>query len=112
MQAKHPLWFAALACGMLAAGAAQASEQIATKAGCTVCHAVEKKADKKMVGPYYKDVAAKYRARADAVAYLSGQVRKGSKGVWGAVPMLPTAPDKLSDADLKTVITWIMKTPG
>ena len=89
-----------------------ASEQISIKAGCALCHAVVKPADnKKMIGPSYKEIAIKYKGRADAVAVLSDEVRKGSKGVWGPIPMLPTPPSKLSDADLKAVITWILKTP-
>jgi cytochrome c len=96
-----------LACS-LGMGLARASEQIATKAGCATCHAV----DKKIIGPSYKDIAAKYKGKPDAVAALSKSVRTGSKGVWGTLPMAPTDAAKLSDADLKTVITWVLKTPS
>jgi cytochrome c len=85
---------------------AQANIEAAmTKAGCLACHAK----DKKLVGPAYKDVAAKYKGKADAVATLSAKVRKGGQGVWGPVPMPPTAADKLSDADLKAAIEWVLK---
>jgi len=98
----------AAAAGVLAAGAAAASEQLATKGGCAACHA----ADKKMIGPAYKDIAAKYKGRADAPAMLAAKVRSGGKDVWGPVPMLPSDAKKISDADLKTVIAWILKTPA
>lgn len=79
-------------------------EEILTKSGCLACHTK----DKKVVGPAYKDVAAKYKGQ-DAVAKIMDKVRKGSTGVYGPVPMPPNAPDKISDADLKTVVEWILK---
>lgn len=84
---------------------ASASQELAQKAMCTGCHAV----DKKMVGPAYKDVAAKYKGQASAAAALTDKVRKGSTGAWGTVPMPPTGPDKINDADLKAVIEWVLK---
>jgi len=83
-----------------------ASEAIATKAGCLACHTVEKK----LVGPSYKDVAAKYKGKADAAAMLAEKVRKGGVGNWGPppIPMPPNPVDKISDADLKTVVQWIL----
>jgi cytochrome c len=62
-----------------------------------------------MVGPAYKDVAAKYKGQPGAAAALIDKVRKGSTGAWGAVPMPPSGPDKINDADLKTVIDWVLK---
>lgn len=93
--------------GATAGQVALASEKIATQAGCATCHA----ATKKVLGPSYREIAAKYKGQANAVALLSERIRKGSKGVWGPLPMTPTPPDKLSDADLKTVVTWVLKTP-
>lgn len=93
--------------GATAGQVALASEKIATQAGCATCHATTKK----VLGPSYREIAAKYKGKADAVALLSERIRKGSKGVWGPLPMTPTPPDKLSDADLKTVVTWVLKTP-
>jgi cytochrome c len=95
-----------LALGVAAPAAAQANiEATMTKAGCLACHAK----DKKVVGPAYKDVAAKYKGQADAPAKLAESVRKGNKGVWGPVPMPATGPDKISDADLKAAIEWVLK---
>jgi cytochrome c len=93
--------------GLLAAPGAFASEQIAIKATCATCHT----ATKKIVGPTWHDVAVKYKGKADAPKMLAERVRKGGKDVWGPVPMLPLGADKISDADLKTVIAWILKTP-
>jgi cytochrome c len=75
------------------------------KAGCLACHTK----DKKMVGPGFKEVAVKYAGQADAPAKLADKVRKGGAGVWGQIPMSPNGADKINDADLKTVIDWILK---
>lgn len=96
---------AVLAAFAAASTPALASQELAQKALCTACHAV----DKKIVGPSYQDVAAKYKGQGAAAAALFDKVRKGSTGVWGTVPMPPTGPDKISDADLKTVIAWVLK---
>ena len=92
---------------LCAAGPALASEKIAAASGCVACHA----SAKKLVGPSYKDIAAKYRGNADAPALLAERIRKGSKGVWGTVPMPPTPAARLNDADLKAVVAWVLKTP-
>jgi len=93
--------FAALA----AAGVAQAqsADELLKKYACTACHAI----DKKMVGPAYGDVAAKYKGDAKAPAMLMESVKKGSVGKWGQVPMPPPAV-AVPDADLKTMITYIL----
>jgi cytochrome c len=87
---------------------ATASQPLAEKGGCNVCHAP----DKKILGPSWRDIAVKYKGQADAVALLSQRVRKGSQGVWGPVPMPPTDAKKLNDADVKTVVTWLLKPPA
>lgn len=96
---------ALLLAGSALSGHVLASEALAQKAGCMACHAKEKK----LVGPSYKDVAAKYAAEADAVAKLSAKVRSGGKGVWGQIPMPPHDAEKINDADLKSVVEWILK---
>lgn len=83
---------------------ADAPTDILTKSGCLACHQVEKKS----VGPAYKVVAAKYKGQ-DAAAVLTDKIRKGGKGVYGPIPMIPNGPDKISDADLKTVVDYILK---
>ncbi|GAB4401319.1 MAG: cytochrome C-551 [Rhodoferax sp.] len=89
-----------------AAGFAHAAtpDEILTKSGCTACHQVAKK----VVGPAYKDVATKYKGQAVA-AKLAEKVRKGGAGVYGPIPMPPHDDKKISDADLKTVIDYILK---
>src|SRR6266568_1592247 len=74
----------------LCSGAALAAdaEQLLKEKACLSCHTL----DKKLVGPAYKEVAAKYKSRKDAEAYLSKKIREGSTGVWGAIPMPPTGP--------------------
>lgn len=102
-----PLVAAAAAAALLATSPARASQALADKAGCGACHAAAKKA----LGPSYKEIAAKYKGRADAAAVLADSVRKGSKGKWGALPMAPTGPERLSDADLQALVSWVLKTP-
>jgi cytochrome c len=96
----------ALAFGLAAVIAAsfpvRASEELAKKHNCFACHTV----DKKLVGPSYKEVAAKYRSDKAADAKLFEKVKKGSQGVWGQVPMPPNA--TVPDADVKALVQWIL----
>jgi cytochrome c len=94
-----------VALGAAAATPAVASEEIIKKARCVACHAV----DQKRVGPAYKDVAAKYKGHPEAEAMLIAKVRNGGTGTWGQIPMPPHGPDKISDADLKAAVEWILK---
>ncbi len=96
----------ALAVGAAAPALANPEEAM-TKAGCMACHAK----DKKMVGPAFKDIAAKYKDAKgqDVVATLSQKVRTGGKGVYGPIPMPPSGPDKIADTDLKAAIELILK---
>ncbi len=79
-----------------------ANEALAKKYNCLACHAI----DKKLVGPAYKDVAAKYRNDPKAEARLVDKVKKGGQGVWGQVPMPPNS--QVPDADVKTLVKWIL----
>ena len=93
------------ATALVAFGAQAATpEEAMTKAGCIACHTK----DKKLVGPAFKDIAAKYKGQ-DATAKLIEKVRKGGSGVYGPVPMSPNPPDKINDADLKATVEWILK---
>jgi len=95
----------AVLCGVASAGLAAADPaQLAVKSGCMACHF----ADKKLVGPAFQEIAAKYKGRADAVPYLTQRVRKGGPGNWGVIPMVPNDVSKLSEADLKTLLNWIL----
>ncbi len=86
----------------LAAGPAFANADLANKKNCMACHAV----DKKLVGPSYKDVAAKYSGEKDAVDKLTQKVLKGGSGVWGAIPM-PANP-QVNAAEAKQLVEWVM----
>lgn len=92
----------ALAGIVLATPQARASEDLAKKNGCSACH----NATKKVVGPAWHDVAAKYKGDASAPEHLAAKVKAGGKGNWGTVPMPPQT--KVGDADLKTLITWVL----
>lgn len=81
-----------------------ASADLAKQKNCLACHA----ADKKLIGPSYKDVAAKYAGQKDASDKLAQKIIKGGSGVWGAVPM-PANP-QVNEADAKALATWIMGT--
>lgn len=85
----------------LIAAPAFANQELAQKKNCLACHAV----DKKVVGPAYQDVAAKYAGQKDAVDKLSQKVIKGGGGVWGQVPMPPNA---VTEAEAKQLVTWIL----
>lgn len=76
-----------------------------TKAGCTACHSK----DRKIVGPSYKEIAAKNKGKADAVATLTAKARAGGKGVYGPIPMPPNPVAKIGDAELKAAVEWILK---
>jgi cytochrome c len=81
----------------------QASEELAKKHACFACHAV----DRKLVGPTYKEVAAKYRGDKGAEAKLAEKVKKGGQGVWGQVPMAPNP--NVPDADVRALVKWILQ---
>lgn len=91
-----------VALGVGQAVAADSGLSLAQKNACMSCHSV----DKKIVGPAYKDVAAKYKGDKGAEAKLIEKVKRGSAGVWGQVPMPPNPQAK--DADLKIIVHWVL----
>jgi cytochrome c len=92
----------ALAALAVVSAPAFADLALATSKNCMACHAV----DKKLVGPAYKDVAAKYAGQKDAVDKLSAKILKGGSGVWGPVPMPANA--QVSDAEAKKLAAWVL----
>lgn len=89
---------------MVAAQAsADANVDLAQKSGCLACHGV----DKKILGPAYKDVAAKYKGNKEAEAKLIAKVKAGGSGVWGPMPMPANSP-RVSDADITSLVKWIL----
>ena len=97
-----------LAVALLASGAAsaaldnKAAEEMMRKDGCAACHAI----DKKVVGPPFQEVAAKYKGDAKAAAMLTEKVKKGGSGVWGETPMPPNS--FVPDADIQDLVAWIL----
>ena len=92
----------ASAAAVLAAAPAFANADLAQKKACMACHAV----DKKLVGPAYKDVAAKYAGQKDAADKLAVKIQKGSTGVWGPVPMPANA--QVNEAEAKKLAAWVL----
>lgn len=98
---------AALAAFALAAGSAHAAldnaqaTALMKKDGCAACHGI----DKKIVGPAYVDVAAKYKGDKNAQAMLEKKVKAGGSGVWGPIPM---PPNNVSEKDIHEMVEWIL----
>lgn len=88
--------------GAAVAASAPAGYEIAKQNACLGCHTV----DRKLVGPGFRDIAAKYKGDAAAASRLEKKVRDGGAGVWGVIPM-PSHP-KMSDADIHTVVSWVL----
>ena len=98
---KEVFLAAAVASGLILAGGAQADEALAKTKNCMACHAK----DKKLVGPAFKDVAAKYATDKEAVKKLTTKVTKGGSGAWGSIPMPPNA---ISEAEADKLVAWVM----
>lgn len=79
-----------------------ASEELAKSKNCLACHAV----DKKLVGPAYKDIKAKYEKDDKAVAMLTEKIMKGGKGNWGPIPM-PANP-QVSKEEAEKLAKWVL----
>ena len=93
------------ASSMLVAAQVNAADAsaLAQKSGCLACHTV----DKKVLGPAYKDVAAKYKGDKTAEAKLVAKVKAGGSGVWGPMPMPANSP-QVKDADITAIVQWIL----
>ena len=81
---------------------AAASEELAQKNNCLACHTV----DKKILGPAYKEIAAKYENTPENVDMLVEKVRNGGTGNWGQIPMPPNP--MVSEEDANTLVEWIL----
>lgn len=90
--------------GLGLAAPAFADLALATSKNCMSCHAVERK----VLGPSFKDIAAKYKDNKGAVDLLATKIMKGGAGVWGPVPM--PANTQVSDADAKKLAAWVLST--
>lgn len=86
---------------LLFSGAALASADLAKAKNCLTCHA----ADKKIVGPSYKDIVAKRAGEKGVEAALTAKIKNGSKDEWGQVPM---PPNNVTDAEATTLAKWVL----
>jgi cytochrome c len=98
------LVLASMAAGLAVSTPALADLQLATAKNCMACHAI----DKKLVGPSYKDVAAKYAGQKDAADKLAAKIIKGGSGVWGPVPMPANA--QVNPEEAKKLAAWVLAT--
>jgi len=100
---KNILAISAAAAAIVVAAGAQAQDpaKLAQEKGCLACHQI----DKKLVGPAYKEVAAKYRNDKNALPKLVKKVREGGQGVWGQVPM---PPNQVSEKEAQALVTWVL----
>ncbi len=101
LRVRHLLIAASLSIAASPSWAAD-GHAIAQKNNCFACHSITQK----LVGPSFQSVAAKYKGDSKAEATLMAKVRNGGQGVWGSIPM--PAQSALSDADLKTVVDWVL----
>jgi cytochrome c len=94
--------FAAISALASTGAFAQDAAALAKSKNCLACHSVQSK----LVGPAYKDVAAKYAGQKDAENKLVAKVMKGGSGVWGPVPM-PANP-QVTEAEAHTLVKWVL----
>jgi cytochrome c len=99
---KRALFALIAASTVVVAAPAFADQALATAKNCMACHAV----DKKLVGPAYKEVAAKYAGQAGAADKLAQKIMKGGSGVWGPVPM--PANSQVNEAEAKKLAAWVL----
>jgi len=85
------------------AGSAAPIAGVLAANGCTACHAAEKR----VIGPGFREISAKYRGEGQAAAYLARKVKEGGAGAWGPVPMPPHP--QISDNDLARIATWVLQ---
>lgn len=99
---KRSMLVGALMVSAFASQAAMANADLAKAKNCMACHAIASK----LVGPAYKDVAAKYAGQKDAEDKLVQKVLKGGSGAWGAIPM--PANTQVTEAEAHTLVKWVL----
>lgn len=91
-----------IATGALLSAPAMASADLARAKNCMACHAV----DRRLVGPSYQEIAARYKGKAGIEAELAKKIKAGGVGAWGRIPMPPNP--QLTDAEIARLVKWIM----
>lgn len=102
MKIKNYVKLTAISAALLGVSTGYASEELAQSSNCLACHNV----DQKLVGPSFKEIAAKYSGDATAVETLVDKVKNGGGGVWGQIPMPPNP--GISDDDAKALVEWVL----
>ena len=100
------LGLVAMASAALAQTKADAARALSERKMCLVCHKIEEKS----MGPSVRDMAKKYQDVSGAQATVIARLRKGSKGVWGSMPMAPVS-HEVTDDELKTMVAWMLSPP-
>lgn len=101
MKVKFPLLFAAA----LVSTGALANADLAAKSGCLACH----RADVKVVGPAYQEVAKRYAKDKGAEAKLIKSINEGGTGKWGQIPMPPKGGSTtVTEAEVQALAKWIL----
>ncbi len=88
--------------GMDSGGGADPVARLLNANACVACHTV----DRRVVGPSFREVAAKFAGDGDALAKLGKKVKEGGSGNWGNVPMPPNP--AITDADLRAILEWVL----
>ncbi len=102
MNVKQAAKLTLLSAALVTTSFATANEELAGKSNCLACHNI----DKKVLGPSFQDIAAKYKDDDSAAEMLVDKVKNGGKGNWGEVPMPPNP--MLSDEDAATLVEWVL----
>lgn len=97
---------AASAANATAAPAVEDGAALARASGCMACHAV----DRRMVGPSFRDISARYAGQSDAKTRMAAAIRRGGSGAWGPIPM--PSNQRLSDAQVQTLAAWSLSHTG
>ncbi|MEY5098572.1 MAG: hypothetical protein RJA36_1291 [Pseudomonadota bacterium] len=101
---KPSTWPLALTMACLLAAPARADQaQLWKDKRCNACHAIERK----LIGPAFRDIAARYAGSPAMVEPLATKIRHGGAGAWGAVPM--TANPQVSEAEARTLARWVLE---
>ncbi len=96
---------AATAATAAAPAASPGAAALAHKLGCSACHGI----DSRIVGPSFREIAARHAGRGDAVGYLAGRIRSGGSGAWGPIPMPPQSAPEI---DVRAIADWLARGAG
>ncbi len=99
-----------VACGLLAASVANAAvdadaaQSLVKKSDCFKCHAIDKKKD----GPPFKEVAKKYKGKADAEEKLTKHITTGPMVEIDGKKEEHKSIKSKDAGEIKNVVQWIL----